>query len=161
VETKQVIAERWLVRILRTYPSQSARYFAELPDPFRNPVGHTYKESAAVLVDELLGDMNAARVTTALGRIIEIRAVHNLAPRSAVEFVFELKEILGEERAGPMLALYLSRVDEMALMAFELYVQCRERLWEARANEARRNVYVLERAFAPRPEVDEPGRGKT
>jgi hypothetical protein len=149
METRQAIAERWLTRMLRTYPDQSARFFKESRDPFGNPVGHTYKEAAGILVDELLGSMDVARVTAALGRIIEIRAVQDLGPGAALKFLFELKEILGDE-PGPDLDVYLRRIDDMALIGFETYVQCRERVCEARVNEARRSVYVLQRAMTSR-----------
>jgi hypothetical protein len=150
METRQAIAERWLATMLRTYPGESARFFEESRDPFRNPVGHTYRESAGILVDELLGSMDVARVTAALGRIIEIRAVQDLAPGVALTFLFELKAIFSEERPEPRLDVYLRRIDDMALIGFETYVRCRERMCEARVNEARRSVYVLERVLTSR-----------
>lgn len=154
METRQVIAERWLARILRTYPGQSARFFEESRDQFQNPVGHTYREAAGILVDELLGNMDIARVTAALGRIIEIRAVQDVAPGEALAFLFDLKEILhnetSKELSGPRLDVYLRRIDDMALIGFEAYVKCRERVCEARVNEARRSVYILQRSAGSR-----------
>jgi hypothetical protein len=49
-----------------------------------------------------------------------------------------------------VLELLDSRIDELALMAFDLYVKYRERIYEAKANEAKRRVYVLERSLRPR-----------
>ncbi len=150
METNQAIAERWLVRILSTHPDEGARFFTGTGDPFRNPVGHAYRESAGILVDELLGSMDVARVTAALERIIEIRAVQDIPPGLALTFVFELKEILGDAQALPAQDVRLRRIDQMALIAFEAYVRCRERIGEARVREARRGVYVLERTRASR-----------
>jgi len=37
------------------------------------------------------------------------------------------------------------RIDELALLAFDLYTKCREQMHEARVNEAKRRVFALER----------------
>ena len=36
----------------------------------------------------------------------------------------------------------------MALLAFDLFMKCREKIYEIQAEEAKRRVYVLERAQA-------------
>jgi transcriptional regulator with AAA-type ATPase domain len=37
-----------------------------------------------------------------------------------------------------------NRVDELCLLAFDVYVKCREKIWELKANEARQRVsYIL------------------
>ena len=78
--TKEAIAEQWLGRVLRTYPSQTAAFLAGEKDPFRNPVGHTLRRGLAILLDELLQGMDADRVTAALDSIMQIRAVGDVAP---------------------------------------------------------------------------------
>ena len=37
------------------------------------------------------------------------------------------------------------RIDELALLAFDLFMKCREEIYEIKAREAQRKVYVLER----------------
>lgn len=148
MQSESAIADRWLNAILRTYPSRTARFFIESQDPMQNPIGHAFQESLEILVRELFGSMDASRVGAALERIVEIRAVEDSTPQQALAFIFELKEILREERTEPPLDAYLSRIDEIALMAFGLYVKCRERICELRASEAKRRVYVLERQIA-------------
>jgi len=37
------------------------------------------------------------------------------------------------------------RIDELALCAFDLFMKCREEIYEIKAREAQRKVYVLER----------------
>ena len=150
VQTREAIAEQWLARVLRTYPCQTAGFLKEEPDPFRNPVGHTLKQALGILLDELLLGMEAGRVRAALDSIVQIRAVQDCAPSRALEFLFQLKPILRSLAPGPGLDLPDSRIDEMALLAFDLYMKYRERTFEARTNEARRRVYVLERRFAAR-----------
>ncbi len=149
MDTNQAIAEQWLVRILRPYPEQGARFISGSRDSFGNPVGHLYRKSSRILVDELLGSMDAERVTAAIRCIVEIRAVLDLTPRVALAFLFDLKEVLGE-RQLPKLEMYFRRIDDIALIAFEAYVQCRERICEARVHEAQRSVSVLKRALGSR-----------
>ena len=149
MESNQAIAEEWLVRILRPYPDQGARFFSASTDVLCNPVGHLYRESSRILVDELLGPMDAERVTAAIRCIVELRAVLDLPPRVALAFLFELKEIL-DDRGLASLDMYYRRIDEIALAAFETYVRCRERICEARIHEVQRSVSALKRALESR-----------
>jgi hypothetical protein len=50
------------------------------------------------------------------------------------------------------------RIDEMALLAFDVFMRCREQLYEVRANEARRRLSILERAHEKRRLADADGR---
>jgi hypothetical protein len=150
VLTKEAIAEQWLGRVLRTYPGETAAFMAAVEDPFRNPVGNTIKEALGILLDELLMGMNRERVQAALDSIVQIRAVQDFSPSQALEFLFQLKDILREPDAGPGVELLYGRVDEMALAGFDLYVKYRERTFQARVNETRRRVYVLERRLEAR-----------
>lgn len=126
---REVAARKWLEAALAAYPAETARFLLENKDPFRNPVGQAFKESLPVLLEEVLGEMDAARIGAALERLVKIRAVQDLTPSRAVSFVFLLKPILQDPaREG--------RVDELALRAFDLYMQCREKIWEIRAREA-------------------------
>lgn len=159
MQTIEAIAEQWLGRVLRTYPGQAAGFLATEHDAFRNPIGHTLKRGLAILLDELLLEMDAGRVEAALDSIVQIRAVEDCAPGRALEFLFQLKPILREHASGLDLELLDARIDEMALAAFDLYMKYRERTFEARANEARRRVYVLERRLQPREPADWRQRG--
>jgi hypothetical protein len=148
VATKELIAELWLERILRTCPHTS--FLTADRDPFRNPVGHAIRKSVETLVDELSLCMNRDRIRDALDPLIQIRAVQDLPPSRALEFLFQLKDILRQHGAGETDALSDARVDEMALIAIDLYVKYRERTYEIKANEARRRVYVLEERLKPK-----------
>jgi len=43
------------------------------------------------------------------------------------------------------LSILEARIDEMALLAFDVFMRCREQLYEIKVNEARRSVSVLDR----------------
>jgi len=140
-----VIAEEWLACLLRTYPAQSAGFLAREQDPFRNPAGYAFRQAIGILSDELLHDMDSSRVRAALDSIVQIRAVEGCPPSQALAFLLQLKPILRLQEPGLPLDLLYSRIDEMLLEAFDLFMQYRERTFVVRANEQRRRVHVMER----------------
>ncbi len=143
-ETRRLIAERWLERLLRTYPENSSRILHVEKDPFRNPIGHAFKEGLSILVEEVFGGMNAARIAAAMDSIVRIRAVQDFTARQTVSFVFLLREIAREQVPDDeeILKTLDQRVDELALIAFDLFTSCREKLCEIKAGELKRSMYV-------------------
>jgi hypothetical protein len=81
-----------------------------------------------------------------------LRAVQDFTAGQAVSFPFLLKKIIREEckadctRCPDEFADLEARIDELTLLAFELYVKCRERLFEIKYNEAKRSMFMSERA---------------
>jgi hypothetical protein len=149
-EQRRAIAKEWLTLTLQTYPSQSLQYLVHETDCFRNPVGQTLKDSIPVLVDELFGEMNSTNVREALENMVRIRAVQNFSAREAVGFVFLLKGILQRELSSDEgIRMDMDRrVDEMALTAFDIYTQCREKISDIQVSEARRRVALLQRIYS-------------
>jgi len=147
------VIDAWLARILRGYSGSTARFFLEEKDPFRNPVGLAFKRGLPALFDQLVGEMDPAALKAALDDLVRIRAVQDFTASQAVAFVFDLKEVvraaLREDDAAGMPAIDLEpldgRIDEMALAAFDLYLECRERLLEIRVHEMQRRMFLLER----------------
>ena len=137
--------DQWLAHTLGTYPFLTSGYLLEEKDRFRNPVGHALREALPTLVDELLGGMNPEKVTPALDRIVRMRAVQDFTASQAVGFVFAVREVLRNEHPAELTAEVEQRVDRMALLAFDLFVKCRETMDRIRVDEARRSLYVLDR----------------
>ena len=164
---KGAIVRAWLARMLRAYPDHTSRFLDREQDPFRNPVGHTLKEALAALFDELLGEMNAEKVTPLLDGIVRIRAVQDFTASQAVAFPFHLKMVLREtvgdqfrrDPEGNGLAALDDRIDQMALLAFDLFMRCRESIYEVRANETRRRLYLLERMHVKNLRRTDEGHG--
>jgi RsbT co-antagonist protein rsbRD N-terminal domain len=150
------IRKRWLNLIIETYPADSQRFLREQKDRFANPVGTTLSREVETLYHELLHGMDSEKVNSSLEEIVRIRAVQDFSPARAMTFIFLLKKVLREELAQEikespaaceeLLALE-SRVDEMVLRGFDLYTNCRERIYEIRAKEAKNQVSrLLQRA---------------
>lgn len=129
------IAEQWFLRVIEAYPEQTAQFMRTQPDPFRNPVGATFRHALPVLVRQVLGEADGPAVHAALDSVIRIRAVQDIGAREAVGFVFLLKNVVGERGAGREVE---RRIDDLALAAFDIYTQCREQVAQIRANESAR-----------------------
>jgi hypothetical protein len=149
-DKRSAVIQEWFERTLQSYPEQTSGFLRGEKDPFRNPVGHTLREGLGVLFDEILGEMDEVRITAALDAIVRIRAVQDHTASEAVAFLFLLKEVLRDKPPAGDLAMLENRIDRVALLAFDLYMKCREKIYEIKAEEAKRRVYVLERACLKR-----------
>jgi hypothetical protein len=143
-EKKRLIARQWLERVLQTYPENASRSLRLDKDPFRNPVGNALTEGLHALVEEIFGGMDPARITPALDGIVRIRAVQDFTAGQAVSFVFLLREVMEEQLRGEaeMLGTVGKRIDELAIVAFDLFMQCREKIYEIKAGELKRSMYL-------------------
>jgi hypothetical protein len=146
-QAQQAISARWQAAIIETYPGLTADFLRQEKDPFRNPVGAAVREGIPCLVAELFGAMDPGRISQALEGIVRIRAIQDFSPRQAVGFVFELRDILEDALPAPAETRgeLDKRIDAMALLAFEIFMRCREQVYEVRLSEARRAVGLRER----------------
>jgi len=142
MSTEEELLEKWFARTIESYSGETLRFLTSEKDQFRNPVGFTLRENLAVLLQEILATMDAARVNSALQAIIRLRAVQNLTVAQGVGFVFLLRPLVDESATGLESALINTRIDHLALIAFEEYMRCREQLSEIRLNESRRAMAV-------------------
>jgi hypothetical protein len=148
---RAAIVDRWTDLALRVYPQDSTGFIRREKDRFRNPVGHLTRQSLDELVAGLLAGRPAEEMTEPLDRIVRIRAVQDLAPSRALEFVFLLERAvraeLGEAPAGRAdLSGLRAWVDRLALQAFDQFTKCRERIHDLRVREIkRRGATLLER----------------
>ncbi len=144
------VLERWFQAVLATYPAETARFLASGADPFANPVGHTVRDGLARLYDRFATDTPASELSAAIDGIMRIRAVQEFAPSSAVAFVYTLRTILREELADVALdssgqAALENGVDRLALVAFDVYMQCREKIFEIRVREIKESQLLVAR----------------
>jgi hypothetical protein len=136
---RAAVAERWLAALLATYGEDTAAFLAGRRDRFANPVGRTFADATAAIVDEFLGGMDATVLCTHLEEIVKIRAVQELTPAEAVSFVFMLKDALREEVDADLdtVRSLEDRIDQLALFAFDIYVKRREQVYDLRLREIR------------------------
>lgn len=146
------ILKRWTASIFETYPSDAQRFLTKQKNAFANPVGSTLMRESERFFHEFLGEADPEKLAAALEGMIRIRAVQDFCPSGAVNFIFLLKgiireetepEILGSRIAWKELLALESRLDDAALMGFDVYMRCKEKLYEIRAHEARNHVSGL------------------
>lgn len=140
---KTAILDRWFGLILETYPPNTSKVLKTERDRFVNPVGQTITKEIEALYGELTGGMNSETISKSLDNMIRIRSVQDFSPSKAVLFVHSLKKAIKDELAGEMrgadmfeewLALE-SNIDDVCLRAFDVYMNCREKICEIRVHE--------------------------
>jgi len=150
-EKRPNILKRWINLILDTYPAESARFFRSQKNRFANPVGSIVAKGAEDLFDEILQENNPDKISTFLDNIIRVRATQDFTPSQAVSFIFLLKKVLREELDKEIqendiddeLLAIESRIDDVALLAFDIFVKCREKIFELKAMELNNQTYTL------------------
>lgn len=149
-QQKDALAELWFERVIDTYPDETTRFLRSQKDPFANPVGQTTHSNLVILVDLLSSGLDTTAARNALDPIIRIRAIQNFTASQAVGFVFDLKQIIRKKLSGkPDNAKEMTRIenliDKLALIAFDTYMQCREKIYDLKANETKERTF---KAFA-------------
>ncbi len=165
-QRKTAIIKNWFTLAVETYPPDTASFLKRQKDPFANPVGRTISRGLEALFNELLKEMDHETIISFLDPIIRIRAIQNFSPAQAVSFIFSLKKAVREntkkevpkEQLFNELLLFESKIDQLALIAFNLYMQCKEKIYDLKANEMRNSTYkAFKRAGLVREmPVDEP-----
>lgn len=164
---KDSLVDKWFEDAVATYPAQSAEFLRRKKDRFGNPVGSTIARELSEIFDQLAAGLEREKLEPCLDRIVRIRALQDINPVQALGFIFSLKhavrEELGQEIAKQGLEDELwaldNQIDALALIAFEIYMRCREQIYAIKTDEVKRMYYqVLRRAdiFCEVPTQEQP-----
>lgn len=154
-ERKAELAERWADLILQSYPKETQKVWGRQKDRFQNPVGASIIDATRDLMDQMLDWRDAEAICASLDKLIRIRAVQDFSPSQAVSFVFLLKKLLRDEFFKPMceagtleeLLRFEAKVDNLAMMSFDIYSKSREQVFRLRVEEVKRaQSQLLKRA---------------
>jgi len=145
LQNKTTILKRWFDLILETYSADTATMMRKDKNQFTNPVGSTISREIEVLFGKLCEGIQDEKCQASLDSILKIRSVQDFAPSKAVRFIFLLKRAIGEtlkneickESVMDEWLKFQSRIDDLALQAFDIYMDCREKICEIRVKEAR------------------------
>ena len=154
LKNKSSIVRKWIKLILDSYSIESSKFFDREKNQFSNPVGSTISTNAESIFDEICGGRDFEKITLLLTDFIKIRAIQDFTPSEAVGFVFLLKEVIREELSKELNQEKMSDemvklefvIDKTALIAFDLYMQSREKVFQIRMSEAN---YKLQKAGNP------------
>ena len=152
---KAAIVKKWFDLTAQTYATDTAEFLKSKTDPFANPVGVSMLSGLDGLLDQLIHDMDPQIINSYLDPIIRIRAVQNFTPSQAVAFILSLKKALRSSLTKELrdirnvteLSELESKIDRLSLMAFDIYMQCREKIYQLSANEMKNRTFrAFERA---------------
>jgi hypothetical protein len=148
-EKKEIIVKRWSDQVLDSYGSPE--FFKKQKNQFANPIGSTISAGLQDIYTVLAEGQELGRLYKPLENIVKIRAVQDFTPSQSTSFVYLLKTIVRQELAkdkkssvsqDSLLELD-TRIDQVALMAFDIYMECRERLHQIRINEVLSGRHAL------------------
>jgi len=150
-ENRSAIVDQWFETVVGTYQEETRGPLRRQNAPFTNPVGFNTRQGLEGLFDGLLRGMMPSETSRFLDGIVRIRAVQDFTPSDAVRFIFQLKtvvrkqlgEALKEQAMAEELVSFELSIDDLALFAFDLYMQCRESIYDIKAKEARSMTFRL------------------
>lgn len=147
---KSGLIKKWINEALDVYPSESAKFMRNKRDRFHNPVGSNLSEALDELFDQLLVGLEREKAAPLVDRCVRIRAIQDMPAAAAVGFIFSLKHFMREalakeikERPSLLVELFVieNQVDALALIAFDVYMKCREQIYHLKAEEVKRLYY--------------------
>lgn len=150
-EKKSAILARWFDLVLETYPADTHRFLKKQKSRFGNPVAHEISQGIEGIFDQLIKGGEEEAISPFLDRIVRVRAVQEFTPAQALGFIFGLRSVIRQELAGSLaggpfaaeLADFDGRIDRLALLAFNIYVGCKEQIFQLRVDEVKNRVGAL------------------
>lgn len=144
------IVDKWIQSVQESYPSETVEFFRHQRNRFANPLGASISETMGPLFDELLNGNNQQNISSLLDNIVRIRAVQEFLPSAAVAVVLLLKKVIRDklekdiEKEGLFedLLEFESRIDYCVLLAFDVYMKCRETIWENKLDDFIKRPFV-------------------
>jgi RsbT co-antagonist protein rsbRD N-terminal domain len=151
MEKKTAILKKWFEAVADTYPGDTAEFLKNKKARFTNPVGYNIAEGLEGLFDAMLHGVIPDTVSGFLDAIIRIRAIQDFQPSEALSFIFQLKKVIRKElgevvrnrELADELTAFESVIDDLALFSFDIYMKCREKIYELKANEAKNMTFRL------------------
>jgi hypothetical protein len=148
-DKKDKILSIWIDRTLDSYKSPG--FFKKAKDHFANPTGANIKEGLTRVLDLLFAGAAIEEFANPLDQVVRIRAVQEFSPSQAVVPFLELKwiirQVLSEKNKNISPDLNMDtldcEIDRVALAAFDIYTQCRERIYQVRIKELKSGSYIL------------------
>ncbi|MBI5325468.1 MAG: RsbRD N-terminal domain-containing protein [Ignavibacteriae bacterium] len=144
-QRKSQITEKWLKAVIETYPDEAGKFLFENKNQFGNPIGFTFSKRLPDILDELINPTEPLKLNVAIEDIIKIRTVQDFTPSEAVGFLYLLKKVIRKEyhqdEKEPLLFREMlefeSRIDQAVSLAFDIYVELKEKIYEIKAGEVK------------------------
>lgn len=167
-EKRPDILAKWLHLIYEAYPPETSRFLRREKDRFANPVGSSIARAVESIYDYLVQGTDPEQTAASLDEIIRIKAVQDFSPGQAVDFLFRLKRVVREHVEAEIRELRIpvkellefeSKIDGLALHAFSIFVKCREKIYDLKANQIHNSAFRLLRKANLIVEIPDPEAG--
>ncbi|MBW2060462.1 MAG: RsbRD N-terminal domain-containing protein [Deltaproteobacteria bacterium] len=157
-EKRSGIIKKWFALIADTYSVEMSKFMKKKKNRFADPVGYTASTQIEAIFDALHRQAEPDELSACLDKIIRIRAVQDFSPSAALDFIFLLKQVIRAEldeevqdkRISEELLELESRIDDLALLAFDVYMSCREKVHKIKIKELQMNRLDLITGHGPR-----------
>lgn len=153
---QSTLLEKWYNRMIEGYPPEMRNFWEHKERQFTQPMPYSMAQNMKELLRIVLSEAeDRAAAQASLDQVMRICAVQNLAPSAAIRFILLLKEVLWQElqegfeesgvgeRALLEFRRMENRIDELALLAFDQYMNCRQKIYDLRIQELKRGDFAL------------------
>lgn len=162
-EKHEELLNQWFEQAIAAYPVESHKYFVKVKNDFTNPVGSNIYRNMGQLLGELSGERDADRLYQHLEMILKIRAVQDMKPSKALAFLPSLKNLIqnffwdeiqkGQVNQAELEDLFTD-IDTLMLIAFDLYSESKELVYNLRIAQIKETNDILQRANLLNETVD-------
>jgi hypothetical protein len=147
-QKKDIIVSKWIQSIIDTYPVETSSFLRQQKNRFSNPVGHIIVDTAEKIFEAVLNGNQTLEIKILLNDIIKVRAVQDFLPSHAAGFILSLKQIIHDELKEGIkdenmfneFLEILSKIDKVTLIAFDLFMEAKEKIFQIRMNEMKNNI---------------------
>ena len=162
-EQHEVLLNQWFELAIAAYPQEAHKYFVRVKNEFSNPVGSNIYRNMDNLLAELHGDRDADKLYQFLEMILKIRAVQDMKPSKALAFLPGFKNMImtafsNEIQSGQVTRAELddlfTDLDTLSLIAFDLYSESRELIFNLRIAQIKEMNEMLQKANLLNESVD-------
>lgn len=154
-EHAEELRKTWLDQVLVVYSEEYGKFVRSQGDRFANPAGVILTEGIDKILTAFTDGADEEAWNRALDPMVRLLAVQELAPAQALAFIPRLKKVLRDvlgdaledaSTRGEMSDLE-KRIDRLTLMAFDIYIFYRQRIFEVRINELKRKTEKIVERF--------------
>ena len=143
------VLDRWFQAVADSYPDETTAFLGRRANRFANPVGHAVRQGLEGVVGSLVAGAPDEELASHLDEIIRIRAVQKFSPSEAIAWVFALRPIVrdlrGDKGESGDIAGLDEAVERLAKLAMDIYMSCRETLFEIRVKELKEMAAIQSR----------------
>ena len=168
-ERGEEIRTAWLDQTVAWYSKVYRDFIQDQRNPFANPTGAILRVGIDRLFAALVEGAGVEPCREILNPMIRLKAVQDGPPSQALAFLPDLKTILHAQLRDQSQAEGFRqamtemerRIDAITLLAFDVYLECRETIYQLRVGEMKRSVARLLPASGERmAQPAEPLRGE-